>query len=154
MVSYFSSKWYARGMDKKSLLGIDYGSVRVGTAYVSADRRFAFPYQVFANDAQLLTKIVELIQTEQVATVVIGDSRDFAGKENEIMSRAKAFGDALKKKTGCEVVYENETLTSAQARRAHEQKEKTRKPQGNEVVDAGAAALILQAYLDKQDIVT
>lgn len=137
-------------MDKKSLLGIDYGSVRVGVARASGDGYFAFPYQVLANDAHLLTKIIELIRQEGVATVVIGDSRDFAGKENAIMSRVKAFGDSLKEKTGCEVVYENETLTSAQARRAFERTEKTRAPDPQTSVDAAAAALILQAYLDKR----
>lgn len=141
-------------MNAQRTMGVDYGSVRIGIALGDEGGRFAFAHSVLANNEQVLGAIVQLIQAERVATVVIGDSRDFAGEENTIMSRVKALGDALKKNTGCEIVYENETFTTQHARRAHEQKEKTRRPQGKEVVDAEAAALILQAYLDKRHRVT
>lgn len=133
----------------KRVLGIDYGSERVGTAVASEDASIAFPLDVYVNDDTLLEKITALMQTERAEKVVIGNSLNFQGEENPIMSRAKAFGEALKEKTGCAVVYEDETLTSAQARRQFEEKEKTRKPH-DEVVDASAAALILQSYLDKK----
>ena len=41
-------------------------------------------------------------------------------------------------------------LTSKEARRAPGKQEKTRKPKKHKAVDASAAAIILQSYIDKQ----
>lgn len=139
-------------MNNERSIGLDYGRVRVGVACESEDGQFAFPYAVFANDAQLVARIVELVHVRHITTIVMGDSRDFSGEENAIMSRARALGDMLKEKTGCRLVYEDETLTSAQARRAFEPAEKTRAPDSHAPVDAAAAALILQTYLDKRAV--
>lgn len=129
-------------------MGIDYGGVRIGVARASGDGHFAFPVGVYANDEHVLETLTTLIRNEHVQTVVIGHSRNYTGEENPIMSRARAFGDVLKARTGCEVVYEDETLTSAHARRPFEHTEKTRTTK-KVAVDAAAAALILQSYLDK-----
>jgi RNase H-fold protein (predicted Holliday junction resolvase) len=63
------------------------------------------------------------------------------------MPAARALGQSLSLKADVPVYYEPEFYTSAEARRAPEKEEKTRKPAGHEPVDASAAALILTSYL-------
>lgn len=139
-------------MNKSRILGVDYGKRRVGLALSSEDGVFAFPLTVLENNAQLIQEVVRSMSAEGVSMMVVGESRTFSGEENSINARAQAFAEEVKKETNCTVVFEDETLTTQHARRAHEQKEKTRKPQRGEVVDASAAALILQSYLDKNKI--
>lgn len=130
-------------------LGIDYGSKRVGLALSDEAGTMGFPHSIVPNSPRLEANLVALIQKEQIGAVVIGESRDFAGKENTIASAAHTLGLSLATHAGVEVFYEDETLTSAQARRQHESGEKSRAPQTHAHVDDSAAALILTNYLSR-----
>jgi putative holliday junction resolvase len=130
-------------------LGIDYGSVRVGTALSDERGVMGFPHKVFSNTPRLLDELIALVEHEKVGAIVIGHSRTLAGGENPIAEHAKKFGDALGERTGLAVVYESEVFTSAEARRAPHKEEKTRSPKSHEAVDASAAAIILTAYLSR-----
>ena len=131
-------------------LGIDYGSKRIGIALSDEDRKFAFPKEIVANGSDVVNKVTVLVREEGVTDIVVGESIDFAGNDNPIMEQAREFVGLLEQAAGARVIFEPEILTSAQARRQFQTKEKTRKPQTRETVDASAAALILQTYLDKQ----
>ena len=52
-----------------------------------------------------------------VGKIVLGKSLNYKGEPNPIMAEIEPFKAALEKETGLPVVYENETLTSAEARR-------------------------------------
>ena len=141
-------------------LGIDYGTKRVGTALSDDEGRLAFPYKILQNNAGLAKTLADICAGEGVTAIVIGESRDFTGKENPIMPAVRVLKDALAKETGLPVYFESETLTTQEARRAPEQEEKTRrrqrlrqgkarKPKKRVQVDASAAALILQSYIDR-----
>ncbi len=133
------------------LLGIDYGTKRVGIALSDDEGVLAFPYDVFPQDKSLSKKIAALCKEKGVAVIVIGESRDFKQRENPIMPAARALKDVLEKETGLPVYFEPEMLTSAQARRAPAKQEKTRRPRKRKNVDASAAALILQGYIDRHE---
>lgn len=122
-------------------LGIDYGSKRVGIAMSDDTGTLAFPRDVFENDKMLLERIQALCQKEQVALIVLGESRNFQGEPNAIMSELTAFKKKLEESIHISVVFEQEFSTTAAARAAG-----TR----GAILDAHAAALILQRYLDKQ----
>jgi putative Holliday junction resolvase len=128
-------------------LGIDYGSVRLGTALSDESGVMGFPHKVLQNTSHLLDEVAELVQREKVGKIVIGYSRDLAGGENPIAESAKKFGTALEERTGLPVAYESEVFTSAEARRAPHKEEKSRSPKSHEAVDASAAAIILTSYL-------
>lgn len=122
------------------LMGIDYGSKKVGIAVSDEEGRLAFPRTVLPTDRKLLPAVVALIGQEEVGAVVMGESRNYQGAENAIMQRARAFAEALTTATGCAVHFESEALTTKAAERL----------QGStDMTDASAAALILQSYLDK-----
>jgi len=122
------------------LLGLDYGSKKVGVALTDAEGRMAFPKCVLPNDSALLTHLTELITAEHVEAVVVGESKNYEGKDNIVMAAAKAFAGKLQEITGLSVYFEPETLTTKEAERL----------QGpSDLTDASAAALILQSYLDR-----
>src|SRR3989344_3838080 len=110
------------------LLGIDYGTKRIGIALSDDEGVLAFPCSVITSQCKPLStsawikyvadKIKELCEKEKVGAIVIGESRDFKQKENPIMPAVRALKAALERETGLPVYFEPEMLTSAQARRA------------------------------------
>ena len=56
------------------ILGIDYGSKRVGTALTDDKGMMAFPHEVFPNDAKLIVNLEGLIKEKGVGEIVIGHS--------------------------------------------------------------------------------
>lgn len=138
-------------------IGIDFGAKRIGIALSDESGTLAFPHSVLINNRTLFSKVGEIIEEKKVEVVVIGESKDFSGKDNPIAEKAEAFKRALEKLTLKKVIYEPEFLTSAQAGR-----KQARRPRGsrgtrlraerrraNEMLDASAAAIILQSYLDR-----
>lgn len=123
------------------LLGIDYGKKRVGIATSDEEGRIAFPYQTLANNADLVKRIVEISKQEKVEAIVVGESLDYSGKENPLMKHIRSFKKALSLSVDIPIFFEPEVLTSAEARRSR---------YGRRVLDASAAALILQSFIDKK----
>ena len=63
-------------------LGIDYGEKRVGVAISNDECSVAFPREVLPNDSGLTNQITEICVREKVGAIVIGESKNFEGKEN------------------------------------------------------------------------
>lgn len=122
-------------------LGIDYGSKRVGIAVADSELGMAFPKGVYPNDKFLLGEIKNLCAGGDIKRIVIGESKNFKGEENKIMEDIKNFKKMLEIDLGISVVYEPEFLSSAQA--LHLQEE-------TKLLDASAATIILQSYLDRE----
>lgn len=120
-------------------LGIDFGEKRIGIALSDEDGKIAFPQVVLANNSDLLRNIIDLCMRNSVDTIVMGESRDYHGKINEIMWKVEGFRKQLEM-MGKKVVYEPEFMTSKQASQIVGE---------NDMIDASAAAIILQSYLDK-----
>ena len=123
------------------ILGIDYGSKRVGVALSDEAGKFAMPLIVVKNGKSLLEEIVGLAKTNEVKEIVLGESRDYKGKPNEIFMAASEFKKELEKE-GFAVHFQLEFMTSVQAERFQGKNDKS---------DASAAALILQAYIDSNN---
>lgn len=121
------------------ILGIDYGSKRVGVAVSDESRTFALPVSVVQNTPDLMAEIGKIATDHECKEIVLGESRNYKGEANEILIPSMNFKDALEK-LGYTVHFEPEFMTSIQAERLQGKNEKT---------DASAAALILQSYLDR-----
>ncbi len=128
-------------------MGIDYGAKRVGVSLSDVSKSFAFAKGVYENNDFLLDKIAKLANDESVETIVIGESDNPIGGFNTIMRRISIFSEAVKLRTELPVKQVGEAYSSAEAKRVLETKIKTRKDT-NVPVDAAAAAIILQTYLD------
>jgi len=121
-------------------LGIDYGTKRVGIALSDQEGRFAMPHKVLPNSKKFFNELETIIRDNLVETVILGESKNFKGEDNVVMEKIRKFKDELETKVGKRVIFEPEFLTSHQAARIQGQHEK---------LDASAAALILQSYLDR-----
>ena len=120
-------------------LGIDFGSKRVGLAISDKTNSFAFPLEVLDNTENLIDGISLICRNNNVTEIVVGESLDFAQKENEIMKEIVPFVKNLEEKLGLPVHMHPEFLTSQEADRLQGR---------NNMRDASAAAIILKSYLD------
>lgn len=125
----------------KKILGIDFGSKRIGLALSDENGEMAFPLQVVKNDSRAVASISEVVKLNLVSKIVIGESKDFLMKDNPIMTMIREFEISLYKETNVEIVYEPEFLTSHQAQHLQGK---------NDLIDASAATIILQSYIDRQ----
>jgi len=121
-------------------LGIDFGSKRVGIALSDEGGKFAMPHSVLPNDHKLVEKIVALCK--DVHGIVLGESVDDKGENNKIMELIIPFKKELEGTTRLPVIYEKEYMSSQHAEFFQGK---------HDMLDASAAALILQRYLDKHD---
>lgn len=121
-------------------LGIDYGSKRVGVAVSDEKGEFAFPYTTLSAGKNLINELRPILGTEHIGAIVIGESRDFKGQANPINADILMFKERLEKEVSLPVFLEAEYWSSAQAERFQGKHDK---------LDASAAAVILQSYLDK-----
>lgn len=122
------------------LMGIDYGTKKVGIALSDEGGRVAFPKAVLPNDAAILAALTELCARENVSGIVLGESNDFRGEPNPVMADITKFKKKLERKAALPVHFEAEFLTSAGAGRVGKE---------DSMRDARAAALILQRFLDR-----
>jgi len=120
-------------------LGIDYGTKRIGVAVSDENIILAFPKGILLNNLNIFKNIGEILKTENISEIVIGESVNFKGKENIVSKEIKTFISELKDKFNLPIHEQKEFLTSVEARRFQKKKE----------VDDSAAALILQRYLDR-----
>ncbi|MEA3399414.1 MAG: Holliday junction resolvase RuvX [Patescibacteria group bacterium] len=131
-------------------LGIDYGSKRVGVAISDEEKSFAFPLDIIPNNLNLLNNILTICESQQIERIIIGESKDLSGKDNEIMGEINEFKQKLEEHFP--VFFEKEFMTSIEAQ-GREGKEinnaRKAKKKEKKKVDDSAAALILQRYLDR-----
>lgn len=121
------------------ILGIDYGTKRIGISASDETRTIAVPVSVIKNSDFVLREIIEIARQYEAKEIVIGESRDYKQQPNLIFEKAESLKKSLEKE-GFTVHLELEFMTSVAAERF----------QGKtELTDASAAALILQSYLDR-----
>jgi putative holliday junction resolvase len=138
------------------VLGVDVGTRRVGLAISDATRTLARPLETIAvaSDRDAVDRVAARITTlaseeDGMATVVVGLPRRLDGTPTDATARVTAFVDALRARTPVPIVTEDERLTSVEAERRLAVRDRdwnTRKQK----IDAVAAAIFLQDYLDRQ----
>jgi len=139
-------------------MGIDYGTKRIGVAISDENHCLAFPKEIIQNDSKVLGKLEEIIKKENIKEIVVGESVDFSGKLNALSGRIEVFILELSEKFNLPIHKQKEFLTSVEARRSQKGKKDSESPQSHSKVkqiksgrvDASAAALILQRYLDRR----
>ena len=131
-------------------LGIDYGTRRIGVAVSDDTGSLAFPLTTVAAGPQALGEVAELARANGAQALVVGESRDNAGRPNEVMEDIEQFKKDIAELTNLPVEYEREFFTSTQAARQFAPDGSRRKNPEHQNLDASAAALILQGYLDRK----
>lgn len=139
-------------------LGIDYGTKRIGIAISDENQRLAFPKEILENNSNTFDKLSGIIKNENIKEIVVGESVDFKGKLNALSARIEIFILELGEKFGLPIHKQKEFLTSVEARRPKDGKKFLSQSQAHSKIkqiksgriDASAAALILQRYLDRR----
>lgn len=134
------------------VLAIDLGAVRVGLALSDPLRMTAQPFGKIARRALKngLDPIAELVRKNAVAAVVVGHPLLLSGQAGESARDAEEFAGRLRRALGVPVDLWDERLTSVQAGRALLEGD-VRRARRKEVIDAAAATILLQSWLDRQD---
>ncbi len=132
------------------ILGIDFGTKRIGLAISDDEGTFAFPFKTIDNNLKSIGDIQKLILEREIQKIVLGDP---GNNEHVQETRKKIF--AFKEKLeelGIEVILQNESMTSLHSDLFGKKKPIARKWGGEQKMkkDESAAAMILQRYLDRK----
>lgn len=133
------------------IMGVDAGNKRIGVALSDPSGTLAQGYGVVEHrsreaDAAALALIA---RENEVAEIVVGYPLLMSGKAGEQARSAKRLGAELARASGLPVAYWDERLTTAAAHRLMREAGVPARKQGARI-DAAAAELILQSYMDSQ----
>ena len=131
------------------LLGVDYGSVRIGLAVSDAERRLASPLAVYERCGRErdAAYFLALVEAEEIGAIVVGLPVHCDGREGQKATEARAFGAWLAETTGLPVRFWDERFSTVEAESALWQAGLTHKKRKARR-DRVAAQILLQAYLD------
>jgi len=133
-----------------AILGVDFGLKRIGVAFTRDNSNVAFPGPVLTGTAEeLLEQVAREAALHKAAEIVIGLPKNMDGSHGEMSARVAAFAEKLGELTSAHIVTWDERLTSVQARRRMLSTGPSKK-QRRKRIDALAAQLILQGYLDSK----
>ncbi|HEY0757014.1 MAG TPA: Holliday junction resolvase RuvX [Ktedonobacteraceae bacterium] len=154
------------------LMALDVGEARIGVALSDASGFLASPYmtlRVARDEAETLARLKQLIVETEAEELIIGLPISLDGAIHAQAEQIIAFTERLKAHISLPVRFWDERLSTVEAERllaesgqqsrAHHRKqggrggkgssERGRKKQGQQEIDAWAAAVILQEYLDQ-----
>jgi putative holliday junction resolvase len=126
-----------------NIVSLDVGTKRIGVAAADTIVPIALPIATVDVDGHEVERIIEIAKNKGAKTVVVGYPRNQSGEATAQTGYAEAFaarlGDSL------QVVFQDESLTSVMA---EDRLKADGKPYSKADIDAMAAAIILQDYLE------
>ncbi len=131
------------------LLGVDYGTVRVGLAISTREQNIASPLEIYnrRNEHQDGKYFAELVADYRIKGLVVGLPMHVNGEEGETARHAREYGKWLVEVTNLPILFWDERYTSSVAEDHLIGVDLTRK-QRKKRLDMIAAQIMLQAYLD------
>ncbi len=138
------------------IIGLDVGERRIGVAVSDPTGTLARPLTTlrttgFDGDALQVTlgEITRLAADDPLDAIVIGLPRRLDGSPNAMTPRVTRFAERLRDRAGLAVILQDERLSSVEAESRLAVREKNWRVR-KEQLDAAAAAIILQDYLDER----
>jgi len=134
------------------LLGVDYGTRRVGLAISTADQTIASPLTICQRGSEQQESRIfrEVLADYQVRGIILGLPIHVNGEEGQTAYHARAYGNWLGRLSGLPVDYWDERFTSAVADDFLLAANFTR-DQRKKRLDMVAAQIMLQSYLDRRN---
>ena len=132
------------------VLGVDYGSSRVGLALSDPQKIIASPLHTLINNGndRLKKKLLELIKKKNVEYIVIGLPIGLKGQETSQTKIVREFAEEMRS-LALPVYFQDERLSSLSAKKSLiEQNVKT--GHNKSFIDSTAAAIFLQQFLDSK----
>lgn len=134
----------------ETVLGVDFGRKKTGTAFVNMDIKIPFPCRLIeeSNARKVKRALMDIIEEKKINTVVFGLPLSDEGKESEWCSEIRRFSEFLLKSVKVNIVFVDEYGTSKEADFILRGKKKNVKKKANDLI---AAVLILENYLNTLD---
>lgn len=138
-------------------LGIDYGERRIGLALSDPTGLLASPWKTIPNNRNVAVSAKRLAdeiralraEDEGLGAIVIGLPRRLSGDDNDQTARVRTLAALLADEVVIPITFQDERLTSHDAGAILAQRERDWRKRKRQL-DAMAAALILQDFLDHQ----
>lgn len=131
------------------ILALDHGTVRIGVAVSDELKMLAHPVEHIPADPfpDFLERLKVLIREKEVELVVVGMPRNMDGSYGEAAAKVRSFVTVLREAVQVPIRTWDERLTTVQAQRGMRQGGR-KGGDARDRIDAAAAAVLLQGYLD------
>jgi len=134
-------------------MGLDYGDKTVGVAVSDALGITAQPLETITRERptklrKTYQRIEAIIAEYGVEKIVVGKPLNMNGTAGKRVALTESFGEELERRTGLEIIYVDERLTTAEADRLLELQD-VKSGDRKEYIDKMAAAIILRTYLER-----
>ncbi len=127
-----------------SLVCLDVGEKRIGVAVADSSVRIAVPFETVEVDGNEIESIAEIIINQNAEILVIGYPRNQSGEPTDQTKFVENFAEKLRDMPA-KIVFQDESLTSVLAEQTLASHNR---PYSKSDIDAQAAAIILQDYLE------
>jgi putative Holliday junction resolvase len=131
------------------ILALDHGTKRVGVAVSDELKMLAHPLEFIPAEpfADFLERLKKLLEEKEVELILVGMPRNMNGSYGPAALKVEEFVATLRRAITVPLKTWDERLTSTQANR-YLIENNVRREKRKEKVDASAAAILLQSYLD------
>lgn len=126
-----------------NVIALDVGTKRIGVAVADTLVPIASPLMTILVDGDEVETVRRLAADRSAELIVVGYPRNQAGDATEQTAHAQGFADKLRGFAA--IAYQDESLTSVMA---ESRLKASGKPYQKSDIDAEAAAIILQDYLE------
>lgn len=134
---------------QERLIGLDIGERRIGVSISDELGMIASPLKTIDARGDVAAELRTIMSTYGARRFVVGLPLGMSGKEGPQAAEVRSIAENLREKLAVEIVYSDERLSSAVADQTLI-KQGARRDKRKQHIDAMAAAVILQGYLDKQ----
>lgn len=130
----------------KSFVALDVGEKRIGVAVGDSGVRIAVPFDTIETDGKEIERIARIIVDEHADVLVVGYPRNQSGEPTAQTAYVEQFTKGLTDIAPA-IVFQDESLTSVLA---EQRLQSYKKPYTKGDIDALAAAMILQDYMEQR----
>lgn len=131
----------------KKLLALDIGERRIGVALGDTIGRLAQPLTTLMVDGTEVIRLQRLLLEHAIDALVVGLPRNQSGEETQQSMWVRAYVTQQLAGFRLPIIFQDESVTSVLA---EQQLAKNKKRFDKAAIDAHAAAIILQDYLEQQ----
>ncbi len=130
------------------ILGIDYGTKKIGLAISDETNTIAMPLEVINCDENVFDRIKEIVENNGVERVVVGLPITLSGNKGKRAQETEEFVSKLKDTIDVDIVEWDERLSTRFSERILNKANVKGRKRKKQVIDKIAATFILQGYLD------
>jgi len=131
-------------------MGLDVGDKKIGVALSDPSQVLASPLKTIirVTDDGAIKEIIDLARKHDISKIVVGLPYSLTGAIGKQAEKVLLFSKQIAQATDVEIIMQDERLTSVSANQKLREAGKKGSKLKNEM-DAAAATVILQAYLDE-----